>query len=527
MIAAELAPEVQLPRQTMLKVAALALAVGSVSLVWSLCADVILAYSDTLSHLNIARRLLDSRTPGVAQLGTVWLPVPHILMLPLVWLDPLWQTGLAGSVVGLLCLTATSLSLFASIRLITHQPAAAWVGLAVLLTNPNLLYLHTTALTEPVLLMTMTSSAYFLLRWTRAGKAPSLMAAGILCMLAIGSRYDGWFFAAVCTGIVLIVTLTRSRSRDVAEGLTLAYCVLPVFGMFLWLYYNWLIWSDPLEFLHGPFSAEVMQNQIAEAGVLKTNGDLLLSTLTYSLTVVHNTGVLVLILGVAGLIVYTLRLRRLGGSLASYAFLAAYPFNILALYVGQTTISLPESSPPGYFNVRYGAMMVPGVALFTAYAFDQLSRVLPPRLWGSTAGAILALQATIYVPRWPLSIITVADGLIGTSARPPRSDAARYLAAHYRGGGILIDDDKNPQAVFEAGVPMREYIGTFSGNLWQQALTDPGSQVEWVFVGTRTREDRVAAALLRSNVLQREFALEFEDPARGQAVYHRAGAHAG
>ena len=36
------------------------------------------------SHLNISRALIDSRTPGYDQLGTVWLPVLHLLCLPFV-----------------------------------------------------------------------------------------------------------------------------------------------------------------------------------------------------------------------------------------------------------------------------------------------------------------------------------------------------------------------------------------------------------------------------------------------------------
>src|SRR4051812_19767499 len=44
----------------------------------------ILYYGDAEAHLNIARRVIDSRTPGYEQIGTVWLPLPHVLMLPFV-----------------------------------------------------------------------------------------------------------------------------------------------------------------------------------------------------------------------------------------------------------------------------------------------------------------------------------------------------------------------------------------------------------------------------------------------------------
>ena len=38
-----------------------------------------LLYGDAVAHLGIARRLLDARYPGLAQLGGVWLPLPHLL----------------------------------------------------------------------------------------------------------------------------------------------------------------------------------------------------------------------------------------------------------------------------------------------------------------------------------------------------------------------------------------------------------------------------------------------------------------
>src|SRR4030081_208487 len=54
----------------------------------------LLLYGDAVAHINIARRVFDSRTPGLLQLGTVWLPLPHLLMVPFLWSDWMWQTGI-------------------------------------------------------------------------------------------------------------------------------------------------------------------------------------------------------------------------------------------------------------------------------------------------------------------------------------------------------------------------------------------------------------------------------------------------
>ncbi|MGC2540163.1 MAG: hypothetical protein WA372_03125, partial [Candidatus Sulfotelmatobacter sp.] len=50
----------------------------------------VLLYGDAVAHINIARRVFDSRTPGPLQLGTVWLPLPHLLILPFIVSKQMW-----------------------------------------------------------------------------------------------------------------------------------------------------------------------------------------------------------------------------------------------------------------------------------------------------------------------------------------------------------------------------------------------------------------------------------------------------
>src|ERR1043165_7980397 len=73
----------------------------------------LLYYGDAEAHLKIARRIVDSRTPGYDQIGTVWLPLPHFLMLPFVADDRLWRSGLAASIPMSACFVLAGLCLFA------------------------------------------------------------------------------------------------------------------------------------------------------------------------------------------------------------------------------------------------------------------------------------------------------------------------------------------------------------------------------------------------------------------------------
>ena len=71
-------------------------------------------YGDADAHLNIARRIFDSRTPGYEQLGTVWLPLPHVLMLPFVQSDALWRSGVGGAIASAICFVCGGLFLSCS-----------------------------------------------------------------------------------------------------------------------------------------------------------------------------------------------------------------------------------------------------------------------------------------------------------------------------------------------------------------------------------------------------------------------------
>src|SRR5690242_5413860 len=78
---------------------------------WCLARGYPLYYGDAEAHLNIARRIVDSRTPGPEQIGTVWLPLPHLIMLPFVMQDAWWRTGLAGAIPSGICFVLAGLFL--------------------------------------------------------------------------------------------------------------------------------------------------------------------------------------------------------------------------------------------------------------------------------------------------------------------------------------------------------------------------------------------------------------------------------
>src|SRR5437899_5550003 len=52
-----------------------------------------LSHYDARGHLVVARRIIDSLTPGWQQIGAVWLPLPHLLNMLPVQIDAFYRTG--------------------------------------------------------------------------------------------------------------------------------------------------------------------------------------------------------------------------------------------------------------------------------------------------------------------------------------------------------------------------------------------------------------------------------------------------
>src|SRR6201993_5257135 len=76
----------------------------------------ILLFGDAVAHINIARRVFDSRTPGLLQLGTVWLPLPHLLMIPFLISNWAWRTGLGGAIVSMMAYVFSIVGIFRLVR---------------------------------------------------------------------------------------------------------------------------------------------------------------------------------------------------------------------------------------------------------------------------------------------------------------------------------------------------------------------------------------------------------------------------
>jgi hypothetical protein len=452
-----------------------------------------LLYGDAVAHLGIARRILDSRNPGLIQLGGVWLPLPHLLMLPFVQKLEWWQNGLAGAWPSLLCYIASVAGFY---RLSRHllKPRWAVAATAFYALNPNLLYLATTAMTEPLFLA--------LLIWTtlltvecivaiqasrQAVVARRLILVAIFILAAVYTRYDGWILGAIAW---CIVTLTLARHRDVWRKVVPAFILftlLVVAGPIGWLAYNQHFFHDPLDFLRGPYSAAAIEKKTAAPGVEHYHGwhspfwALVYYTRAAQVdTAFWETGFLVMIAAIGGLMI-ALR-RRL--ALPSILLWVPLPFYVYSIAYGSVPIFIPQLWPHSYYNSRYGLEMLPALALFALLAVQWVegrwseSQPFAKRLMQPIVLLLIALNVVGMMYKTPL---VLKEAIANSTTRVGFETAlGRQLRELPAGSTILMYNSDHVGALEYAGISLRQTLNEGDYDSFHAALAAPAEHAAYV-----------------------------------------------
>src|ERR1700694_4471436 len=444
-------------------------------------------YNDSQSHLDFAHRATDGLTPGLAQLGSIWLPLPQLLMAPLTAIDALWHSGIAGTIVSGIAFVYSAVRIFSLVEELTGKRAAAWCAFIIYVTNLNLLYLQTTALDETLMLACIVGAAYHMIRWTRTRSMGDLALAGVATFLGTLTRYDAWAMFLAEIAVVAIWSKLHDRRGHSMQANALFFAFIGGYGIVIWFLYNFVIFHDPLYFLHSTYSAQTQPQYQLQTGYLPTKGHLTTSAATLGWAIADTIGVAVVAAAVLGMLMMVFRRGKpLQRNLAVMAILGApIVLNVATLFVGQTTIRTPQLLPHQMFNLRYGLEALPLLAVAAGCVAAYLRGALAPvPLIAAGAAVLLMASATP---------VALAEGQHGASGfgRDQAAAVAGYLHANYTGGRILADDGSSAVAplIFMSGLNLREFVTAGFHPYHEDALSDPTANVEWVLLSSRDQID--------------------------------------
>jgi len=120
------------------------------------------------------------------------------------------------------------------------------------------------------------------------------------------------------------------------------------------------------------------------------------------------------------------------------------------------------------FNVRYGVMMVPVIAIFVGYLFAR------GKIFGRTLIAcLLALQCALFFIGFT-PVLAWQDGVMGLSSLTGKlPDAQQWLVKNYNGGYVLMDDYERTISIVKSPIPMQNVIYIGNKPYWEQSLVAP------------------------------------------------------
>jgi hypothetical protein len=450
----------------------------------------ILLSGDAVAHINIARRVFDSRTPGPLQLGSVWLPLPHLLMIPFVISSSMWRSGIGGSIVSVISYVVAAFGLF---RLLTRwSRLAAWIGTAFFAANPNLLFVQTTALNEPLYLACFLWAVVFFTEASRAfGRgedAGKWLGKGAIALTgAILTRYDGWFLACVCWIAILTGGIRATRQGSVATALVLRKSVakgllLTAIGPALWLGYNLGVYGNALEFANGPYSARAIAQRTTAKDAPPYPGENYLWTAG-----VYFTKAAQLNVGedLFGKMVLTI------AALASISFLSTewlpvallwspLAFYSLSIAFGSVPIFIPVWWPFSYYNVRYGLELLPAIA--AGIGICMLVGNNPRSIWTKMGrGCVLLVVVLAYIGEWRNVPICLREVRANGQARMELDRRIAVVLASLPNQSIVLAYTGSHSGAFQlAAFPLRRTINEGNLFVWDLSLLSPALAADYL-----------------------------------------------
>jgi len=484
-------------------------------------------YGDGIAHVEGARRIFDSLTPGYAEIGGTWLPLFHLVASPLALNEFLWRSGLAGSLVSVAAFALTAWFLFRLAVEMNRSVAAGAVALVGYLACPSMEYLASTPLTEPLAGLWIVLMVYGLFRFQRSGCAATLVGAAVASFFGTLTRYDGWYVLPFAALFVLLAPTPRAPAWHDRVRYAALFCLIGGLGPVLWLLHNWHRFGNPFDFYTGPYSARaIYAHQLATTAFpYPTEGKPLLATRYYLEDVRLVIGAWPLALAALGLVAGAVDRSERARRSATLLLLVPLPFYVQSIAYAAVPLYVPTLFPHTYYNLRYGLAMLPGLALLG-------SLVLGVRLAPTVRSVVtVALLGLLVAPAaWSLwrgaqELPIVREGLLNTPCRSERQKAvADFLRRHYDGGALMMAAGKWPCAMPELGIPFRRTVTETNREYWKRLRSEPEKWVEWI---VRSRGDAVDELMLADPQAFTHFAVleqrSYPSEEGSVAIYRRLG----
>jgi len=466
--------------------AAVALLVGLAAWIYYLNAGLVLAHYDAKAHLVVARRVIDSLTPGWQQIGAVWLPLPHLIQILPTQIDVLYQTGAFASLLSVACFGVAAWAMARLVMSITGSVPGAVVAVALLVFNPNLLYVHVTPMTEPLLIAATLVSVLKLHDWLTAGQSERTgptssteqvpASLGWALFLTAWTRYEAWPILGAAIAVAALVLWQRGHTLGVIARQTWRLARWPAAAGAIFLVLSRVTIGQ--WFVSGGF---YQRDPTYDAQAIKSLLAIWWGTHVLSGYVIEIVG-----LAAAALIVWRgVRHQEERAHLVTVALFAAAALPAYAFF---------EAHP---FRIRYMVPVVTACALFCGVAAGMVARSLIAWM----LAALLIASTLVESPPWSRHAPLIVEAQLDAANSVARRAVTACLAPAYHGEKVLASMGSLAhymQELSRDGFAIADFVHEGNGALWELALeTGPAPHAGWMLVEEQSEGGDVLAQRVR------------------------------
>ena len=430
-----------------------------------------LSHYDARGHLIVARRIIDSITPGWQQIGAVWLPLPHLLNMLPVQIDAFYRSGASAVAISVISFALAAVAVAWIVELLTESRGAAIAAAAVFVLNPNVVYLQATPMTEPLLLALMTIGVAHVVAWADRRQTLSTARVGLVLALACLTRYEAW---PVTYAALVAAWWARWRNGDSLATSAAAVSRLAVYPTVAILAFS--LFSRVVVgqwFVSGDFF--VPENK-AQGLPMVAIDEIVWGTRELSGRVLTSLGVA----GCVALLAAGLLWRKRASAL-------------IALALGATAVVPWAAFVDGHpFRIRY---MVPLLAIEAvgagALAAAVVTVVVQTFRSAHHAGlkactaSVVVLIALYELHPFDKNAPMVVEAQWDVVNQSPRREVTRCLQSRYGGEPVMASMGSLGHYMQEAshdGFNVRDFLHEGNGDIWLAALDNPRPYVRWIMM---------------------------------------------
>ena len=332
--------------------------------------------------------------------------------------------------------------------------------MALLVLNPDVLYLQSTPMTEPLLFATTTAALALTGSWVARGRSEWPHAAGAMLAAACLTRYEAWPVALCAVALTALVLLRRGLSIGGAAVHCTQLAAWPALAILLflinsrWTVGAWFVSAgffvpENIEALGRPLIA---WHQVRE-GLYRVSG----TGLVWSAYA-----------GSALMVLVFVRSR------------ARAPLLLLFALAGAAALPWSAYMQGHPFRIRYD---VPLVAACAALAGAGVS-VLPSRIRPIAAAALIGVTLVQAHPLDPAAPMVV-ESQREAANKEGRRAISDYLAAHRDGKTIMMSMGSlghYMQDLSLYGFAIHDFLHEGNGDLWNFAVGYPGELAGWIVI---------------------------------------------